>query len=115
MTQSKGELLRQVDGLRDLARRSRRLAPTLTRESDQRRLLQYGVELDENAGRIEKEAMSARAMIMAPTSMAASAASPVASSAASSVPGSAPGAGPGDTPISAANDGAASEPTIAKA
>lgn len=94
MTQSKGELLRQVDGLRDLARRSRRLAPTLTRESDQRRLLQYGVELDENAGRLEKEAVSARAMIMAPASMPASAQS--------------------GAPISAPISAAASEPTIAK-
>ncbi len=111
MTQSKGELLRQVDGLRDLARRSRRLAPTLTRESDQRRLLQYGVELDENAGRLEKEAVSARAMIMAPASMPASAMSGAMSGAASS----SPGAPPGDTPISAPNNGTASEPTIAKA
>lgn len=111
MTQSKGELLRQVDGLRDLARRSRRLAPTLTRESDQRRLLQYGVELDENAGRLEKEAVSARAMIMAPASMPASAMSGAMSGAASS----SPGAPPGDTPIGAPNNGTASEPTIAKA
>lgn len=68
MTQSKTSLLQQVDSLRDLARRARRLAPTLARESDQRRLSQYALELDENAGRLEKEAASARAMVIEPSS-----------------------------------------------
>jgi len=58
---TKDVLLRQADGLRDLARRARRLAQTTTTEADQRRLERYVEELEENASRLEKEAASAKA------------------------------------------------------
>jgi len=68
MTQSKENLLQQVDALRDLARRSRRLVTTLPHESDQRRLGRHAEELDETAGRLEKEAAGARSMVISPSS-----------------------------------------------
>ena len=57
---SKEAILQQADGLRDLARRARRLAPTMTMESDQRRLSRYVEELEENAIRLEKAAADAK-------------------------------------------------------
>ena len=58
---TKDNLLRQVDGLRDLARRSRQLAATLTSESDQRRLERHVGELEDSASRLEQRAADAKA------------------------------------------------------
>lgn len=57
---SKDNILQQVDGLRDLARRARRLAGAVTTESDQRRLARYVEELEESAARLEKTAVDAK-------------------------------------------------------
>jgi hypothetical protein len=58
---TKEALLQHADSLRDLARRSRRLAATLPGESDRRRLARHAEELDESASRIEQEAAGAKA------------------------------------------------------
>jgi hypothetical protein len=58
---TKDNLLKQADGLRDLARRARRLAPSLTSESDQRRLERHIDELEDSASRLEQQAAGARA------------------------------------------------------
>ena len=60
-------LLTQVDSLRDFSRRARRLALTLSLESDQRRLVRYADELEESAVRMEKEAVNAKTMTPKPT------------------------------------------------
>jgi hypothetical protein len=65
MIESKETLLKQVDGLRDLARRSRRLSPLLSQESDRERLDRHVEELEESASRIEGEAASAKTMNVA--------------------------------------------------
>jgi hypothetical protein len=65
MADSKETLLKQVDGLLDLARRSRRLSLTLGQESDRLRLDRHAEELEESASRIEGEAASAKTMIVA--------------------------------------------------
>ena len=57
---TKDMLLRQVDGLRDLARRARRLAENMTSESDQRRLTRYVQELEESASSLEQQAADAK-------------------------------------------------------
>lgn len=57
---SKETILKQADGLRDLARRARRLTGTVTDEGDRRRLTRYSEELDESAARLEKAAVDAR-------------------------------------------------------
>jgi hypothetical protein len=57
---SKENLLKQADGLRELARRSRRLAETMTSEVDQRRLARVTEELRESATRLEQEAVAAK-------------------------------------------------------
>jgi len=57
---SKEAILKQADGLRDLARRARRLTGTVTDEGDRRRLTRYSEELDESAARLEKAAVDAR-------------------------------------------------------
>ena len=62
MDESKETLLKQVDGLLDLARRCRRLAPTLSQDSDRERLERHAEELEESASRIEGEAASAKTM-----------------------------------------------------
>jgi hypothetical protein len=59
--QSKHTLLAQVDTLRDIARRARRLSRTIARESDQRRLARHAEELDETASRLEAEAAEVKA------------------------------------------------------
>jgi hypothetical protein len=66
-SQSKESLLKQVDSLRDIARRARRLAPTLERESDRQRLARHAEELDENASRIEAQAAEAKTMVVKPS------------------------------------------------
>ncbi|UYN94223.1 MAG: hypothetical protein KIT25_19610 [Enhydrobacter sp.] len=57
---SKEALLKQADGFRDLARRSRRLAVAIAGESDRRRLARHAEELDESALRLEQEAAGAK-------------------------------------------------------
>ena len=57
---SKETILKQADGLRDLARRARRLTETVTDEGDRRRLTRYGEELDESASRLERAAAEAK-------------------------------------------------------
>ena len=57
---SKDSILQQVDGLRDLARRARRLSQNVAQESDQRRLERYVEELEESARRLEKLAVDAK-------------------------------------------------------
>jgi len=66
MVESKESLLKQVDSLRDLSRRARRLAPTLSQDHDQRRLVRYAEDLEENASRLEKDAVDAKAMALKP-------------------------------------------------
>ncbi|MBV8191144.1 MAG: hypothetical protein JOY64_28090 [Alphaproteobacteria bacterium] len=58
---TKDNLLRQADGLRDLARRARRLVESLTTESDQRRLERHIEELEDSALRLEQRAVEAKA------------------------------------------------------
>jgi len=60
MIESKETLLKRVDGLLDLARRSRRLSSLLSQESDRERLYRLAAELEESASRIEGEAASAK-------------------------------------------------------
>jgi hypothetical protein len=57
---SKETILKQADGMRDLARRARRLTETMTDEGDRRRLSRYGDELDESASRLERAAVEAK-------------------------------------------------------
>jgi hypothetical protein len=63
---SKETLLRQVDGLRDIARRARRLAE-IADEPEQTRLIQCADDFEESAKRIEGDAASAKTSVM-PTS-----------------------------------------------
>ena len=63
---SKETLLRQVDGLRDIARRARRLAEIVD-EPEQTRLIQCADDFEESAKRIEGDAASAKTGVM-PTS-----------------------------------------------
>ena len=60
MVQSEGKLLKQVDSLRDLARRTRRLSGEVDQGSDQEMLLRYAKELEDSAVRLEKEAVEAK-------------------------------------------------------
>ena len=60
MAQSKEKLLKQVDSLRDLARRARRLSGEVDEGSDQEMLLRHAKELEDSAVRLEKEAVEAR-------------------------------------------------------
>jgi hypothetical protein len=59
MVQSKEKLLKQVDSLRDLARRTRRLSGEVDQGSDQNMLRRYAKELEDSAARMEKEAAEA--------------------------------------------------------
>ena len=56
---SKETLLRQVDGLRDIARRARRLAE-IADEPEQTRLIQCADDFEASAQRIEGEAATAK-------------------------------------------------------
>jgi hypothetical protein len=58
---TKDNLLKQADGLRDLARRARRLVESLSTESDKRRVGRYVEELEESALRLEQDAANAKA------------------------------------------------------
>ena len=62
MLQSKEKLLKQVDSLRDLARRSRRLSEEVRQRADQETLLRYSNELEDVAVRLEREAAEAKTM-----------------------------------------------------
>ena len=53
-------LLRQADGLRDLARRARRLLELVTGEGDRRLLERHAEELEKSASRLEREAIDAK-------------------------------------------------------
>lgn len=66
---TKETLLSQVDGLRDLARRSRRLAEVLGAESDRRRLQRHAIELDESAASLEKQAAEAKTGVFAKSAL----------------------------------------------
>ena len=57
---SKEAILKQADGVRDLARRARRLKDTATDEGDRRRLERYAEELEESASRLERSAAEAK-------------------------------------------------------
>jgi hypothetical protein len=57
---TKEAILKQVDEIRDLARRARRLAGIVTDEGDRRRLNRYVDELGESASRLEKSAIEAK-------------------------------------------------------
>jgi predicted nucleic acid-binding Zn-ribbon protein len=59
-TITKDMLLRQVDGLRDLSRRARRLTESTTTEEDRRRLGRYVEELNQRAAALEREAVDAK-------------------------------------------------------
>jgi hypothetical protein len=63
---TKDNLLRQSDGLRDLARRARRLVASLTTDADKRRVGVYIEELEESALRLELKAANANAAGGAP-------------------------------------------------
>lgn len=51
---SKEALRKQVDGLRDLVRRARRLNDVATGEADRHRLERFAEELEESASRLER-------------------------------------------------------------
>lgn len=57
---TKDILLRQVDGLRDLSRRARRLTESMTADEDRRLLGRYVDELNERASTLEREAADAK-------------------------------------------------------
>ena len=60
MAKSKEKLLKQVDSLRDLARRASRLSGEVDQVSDKEMLLRYAKELEDRAVRLEKEAVEAK-------------------------------------------------------
>jgi hypothetical protein len=53
---SKTELLRKAQATREEASRAKRLARTLTQESDRSRLLRYAEVLDDRADELERDA-----------------------------------------------------------
>ena len=57
---TKEGLLRQVDALRDISRRTRRLAETMELDSDRRRLAAHIEQLEQCARRIEQQAVDAK-------------------------------------------------------
>ena len=57
---TKDMLLRQVDGLRDLARRARKLSENMTADSDRQRLGRHAEELDARASVLERDAADAK-------------------------------------------------------
>jgi hypothetical protein len=62
---TKESLLNQVDTLRDIARRTRRLSETMELESDRRRLTAHVDGIEECATRIEKQAIEAKTFVVA--------------------------------------------------
>jgi hypothetical protein len=63
---TKENLLQQADGLRDIARRSRRLVDNLTAESDRLRLQRHAHELEESASNLERQAVDAKTGVFTP-------------------------------------------------
>ena len=57
---SKEALLKQADGLRDLARRATRLNDLVTDAGDRHRLERFAEELEESASRLERSAIEAK-------------------------------------------------------
>ena len=57
---TKDMLLRQVDGLRDLARRTRKLSESMLADSDRERLGRHAEELDARASVLERDAADAK-------------------------------------------------------
>ena len=57
---SKEVLLKQADGLRDLARLVMRLHDVVTEGSNRHRLERFAEELEESASRLERSAVAAR-------------------------------------------------------
>jgi hypothetical protein len=64
MSVTKEGLLRQVDALRDIVRRTRRLAETMESEGDRRRLMADVGHYEERAARIEKQAIDAKTFVL---------------------------------------------------
>lgn len=62
---TKEGLLRQVDALRDIARRSRRVAETMELESDRRPVTEHIAQIEQCALRIEKQAVDAKTFAIA--------------------------------------------------
>jgi hypothetical protein len=62
---SKDTLLKQADAFRDLARRSLRLAESVTQESDRKRLQRHAQELEDSASGLEKQAIDAKTGVFA--------------------------------------------------
>ena len=63
-TLTKEKLLIQVDALRDVARRGRRVTETLELESDRRRIKAHCDGIEELAVRIEKQAGDAKTFLI---------------------------------------------------
>jgi hypothetical protein len=64
---TKEGLLGQVDALRDIARRSRRLSETMELESDQRHLTAHVEWIEDCARRVEKRAIEAKTFLIVPS------------------------------------------------
>ncbi len=62
---TKENLLRQVDALRDIVRRTRRLAEMMELDSDRRRLMTHIEQNEQCATRIEKQAIEAKTFVIA--------------------------------------------------
>jgi hypothetical protein len=62
---TKEGLLKQVDALRDIVRRGRRVSESLELESDRRRISAHVDGIDECATRIEKQAVEAKTFLIA--------------------------------------------------
>lgn len=61
---TKEGLLRQVDALRDIGRRTRRVAETMELESDRRQLMAHVEKVEQCAMRIEKQAVDAKTFVI---------------------------------------------------
>ena len=61
---TKDTLLKQVDGLRDLIRRTKRLAESFGERDERRSLLRYAEQLEEHAQRLETLAAEARSGVV---------------------------------------------------
>jgi hypothetical protein len=66
---TKEGLLRQVDALRDISRRTRRLAETMELDSDRRRLEGHIEQLEQCAKRIEQQAVEAKTFVIGGASL----------------------------------------------
>jgi hypothetical protein len=57
---SAATLIEQAAATRDLAQRARRLADTMTQQTERERLLRHAQSLDEEAKKLDAEAMNVR-------------------------------------------------------